>query len=211
MDTIGCETQIKIRWITTINNHASYQNKINCFKLHRTVCDSYDKVTLLQTLTSKLLAFLSMCVHMSRPKGHVRPVLPSPWFKALYVLDCYTFCTRQKLQGNCTIIKLENHFDYFHCGKKKLVNEGSKNMFTKQDNSLKHCIQSITKKLRSTLSLKIETETKNTTVPFSKEDKSKYSSRVKCISRKIAWASKDFNQLGPLSPKNMVSLLSCSM
>ena len=48
-------------------------------------------------------------------------------------------------------------------------------------------------------------------LPFSKEDKSKYSSRVKCISRKIAWASKDFNHLGPLSPKNMVSLLSCSM
>ena len=84
-------------------------------------------------------------------------------------------------------------------------------MFTKQDNNLKHLIQSITKKLRSTLSLKIETETKNTTVPFSKEDRSKYSSRVKCISRKIAWAWKDFNQLGPLSPKNMVSLLSCSM
>ena len=41
--------------------------------------------------------------------------------------------------------------------------------------------------------------------------KSKYSSRVKCISRKIAWASKNFNQLGPLSPKNIVSFLSYSM
>ena len=48
-------------------------------------------------------------------------------------------------------------------------------------------------------------------LPFLKEDKSKYSSRVKCISRKIAWASKDFNQLGPLSPKIMVSLLSYGM
>ena len=38
----------------------------------------------MQTLTSKLLAFLSMCVHMSRPKGRVGPVLLSPWFKALY-------------------------------------------------------------------------------------------------------------------------------
>ena len=82
-------------------------------------------------------------------------------------------------------------------------------MFIKHDNNLKHHIQSITKKLRSTLSLKIETETE--TVPFSKEDKSKYSSRVKCISRKIAWASKDCNQLSPLSPQNMVTLLSCSM
>ena len=89
VDTIGCETQTKIRWITTINNHTSFQNKINCFKLHRTVCDSYDKVTLLKILTSKLLAFLSMCVQMSRPKGHVGPALPSPWFKALYFLGCY--------------------------------------------------------------------------------------------------------------------------
>ena len=87
----------------------------------------------------------------------------------------------------------------------------TRNIFIKHDNNLKHRIQSITKKLRSTLSLKIETETKNTTVPFSKEDKSKYSSRVKCISRKIAWASKDCNHLGPLSPKNMVTLLSCSI
>ena len=84
-------------------------------------------------------------------------------------------------------------------------------MFIKHDNNLKHHIQSITKKLRSTLSLKIETETRKTTVPFSKEDKLKYSSRVKCISKEIAWASKDCNQLGPLSPKNMVTLLSCSM
>ena len=90
VDTIGCETQTKIRWITTINNHTSFQNKINCFKLHRTVCDSYDKVTLLKILTSKLLAFLSMCVQMSCPKGHVGPALPSPWFKALYFLGCYT-------------------------------------------------------------------------------------------------------------------------
>ena len=119
VDTIGCETQTKIRWITTINNHTSYQNKINCFKLHRTVCDSYDKVTLLQILTSKLLAFLSMCVQMSRPKGHVGPVLPSPWFKALYFLGCYTYCTRRKLKGNCTILKLESHVDHFHYGKKK--------------------------------------------------------------------------------------------
>ena len=121
------------------------------------------------------------------------------------------FVQDKNFKGTVPLSNLKTILIIFIAGRKKLVNVGSKNMFTKQDNSLKHCIQSITKKLRSTLSLKIETETKNTTVPFSKEDKSKYSSRVKCISRKIAWASKDFNQLGPLSPKNMVSLLSCSM
>ena len=42
-------------------------------------------------------------------------------------------------------------------------------MFIKQDNNLKHHIQSITKKLRSTLSLKIETETRKQLFLFQKK------------------------------------------
>ena len=73
-----------------------------------------------------------MCMHMSCPKGPVGPVLPSPWFKALYFLGCYPFCTGQKLQENFTILKLESNVDYFRYRKKKNgLMYAEKNVFIK--------------------------------------------------------------------------------
>ena len=133
VDTVGCKTQTKIRWINTNKNHASFKNNIHCIKLQRTVCYSYSKETLLQTLTSKLLAFLSLCVHMSRPKGRVGPVLLSPWFKALYFLGCYTFCTRKNFKGTEPFSNLKATSIISITRRKRLVNDAAGNVFIKHE------------------------------------------------------------------------------
>ena len=161
----------KIRWIATINNHTSFNNNINCFKLYRTVCASYDKVTLLQTFISKLLAFLPMCMHMSCPKGHVGPVLPSPWFKALYFFWVVTHFVQDKnFKGTVPFSNLKAMSIIFVTGRKKRINVCGKERVCKTcvkclGNNLKHRVQSISKKIHSTLSLKTDTK-KNATSLF---------------------------------------------
>ena len=87
----------------------------------------------MQTLTSKLFAFLPMCMHMSCPKGPVGPVLLSPWFKALYVLDCYTFCTRKNFKGTEPFSNLKATSIIFITRRKRLVNDAAGNVFIKHE------------------------------------------------------------------------------
>ena len=87
----------------------------------------------MQTLTSKLFAFLSMCMHMSRPKGRVGPVLLSPWFKALYFLGCCTFCTRKNFKGTVPFSNLKATSIIFITRRKRLVNDAAGNVFIKHE------------------------------------------------------------------------------
>ena len=87
----------------------------------------------MQTLTSKLLAFLSMCVHMSRPKGRVGPVLLTPWFKALYLLGCYTFFKRKNFKGTVPFSNLKATSIIFITRRKRLVNDAAGNVFIKHE------------------------------------------------------------------------------